>query len=440
LSDVKQKPSDSSACPQNILAGSHDRRPIVSVVVRQYVEDAGILYTQRTELVRASHAQMLHIKRFDERLAAHLDGLAIAGEHAVPMLEATLDSPSSNALFVATVCAIEAGSREWFDRLIAVAEAIPDVQQGMRGALGWLEPSILRGIVVDLLASAHALRRAMGIAASAMHRVDPGIIVMRRFEDPNPLVRARAFRTGAEVGKRELVSRFATGIADPDATCQFWAAWSAVLLGDRERAFGFLTALAASDGPHQARAFDLALLAMSAQQGHEFLRHRAADPNNLRMVIRGAGLVGDPTYVPWLISHMADDKLARLAGESFSLITGLDLAWLDLERRPPENLVTGPNDDPEDENVDEDPDDGLPWPDQALIERWWQQHGARFTVGTRHFMGAPLNHATCISTLKEGYQRQRIAAAYHLCLINPGTPLFEWRAPAWRQQRELAQM
>ena len=87
-----------------------------------------------------------------------------------------------------------------------------------------------------------------------------------------------------------------------------------------------------------------------------------------------------------------------------------------------------------------DEDDGLPWPDQARIQAWWNQNGARFTTGVRYFMGSPPSRAHCVEVLKSGYQRQRIAAAYHLCLLNPGTPLFEWRAPAWRQQRELAQM
>jgi hypothetical protein len=42
--------------------------------------------------------------------------------------------------------------------------------------------------------------------------------------------------------------------------------------------------------------------------------------------------------------------------------------------------------------------------------------------------------------LKTGHQRQRILAAHYLCLLNPGTPLFNTSAPAWRQQRLLAQM
>jgi hypothetical protein len=55
-------------------------------------------------------------------------------------------------------------------------------------------------------------------------------------------------------------------------------------------------------------------------------------------------------------------------------------------------------------------------------------------------MGQPPSRNHYIEVLKNGYQRQRIAAAYHLCLLNPGTPLFEWRAPAWRQECELTQM
>ncbi len=76
--------------------------------------------------------------------------------------------------------------------------------------------------------------------------------------------------------------------------------------------------------------------------------------------ILGSGFAGDPRYVGWLINHMKDEKLARLAGEAFSLITGADLTALNLRYSRPEDLETGPNDDPEDANVDVDPDEGLP--------------------------------------------------------------------------------
>jgi uncharacterized protein (TIGR02270 family) len=212
-------------------------------------------------------------------------------------------------------------------------------------------------------------------------------------------------------------------------------------MGDRERALEALVAVALEEGPQRAGAFQLTIQAMAVSTAHEWLECRfAPDPANRRRLLRGAGFVGDPAYVPWLVSQMTDESVGRLAGESFSMITGVDLAWLDLERKPPEGLESGPNDDPDDPNVDMDPDEGLPWPDQERVQAWWDQNGQRFTTGVRHFMGATVSRKHCIDVLKDGYQRQRIAAAYHLCLLNPGTPLFEWRAPAWRQQRELVQM
>jgi hypothetical protein len=55
-------------------------------------------------------------------------------------------------------------------------------------------------------------------------------------------------------------------------------------------------------------------------------------------------------------------------------------------------------------------------------------------------MGQPVTKEHCIQVLKTGYQRQRILAAQYLCLLEPGTPLFNTAAPAWRQQRLLAAM
>ena len=133
-------------------------------------------------------------------------------------------------------------------------------------------------------------------------------------------------------------------------------------------------------------------------------------------------------------------KTARLAGEAFSLITGLDLAWLDLDRKPPEGPISGPNDDPGDPNVELDEDDDLPWPDAGKIAAWWEDNAPRFTPGVRYFMGEPPSPAHCLSVLRGGFQRQRIAAAEYLCLLTPGTPLFNTAAPAWRQSRLLAQM
>lgn len=414
------------------------QRAIVPVVVQQHLDDAAILYSTRAELLRAPHARLHHLRRFDDRLMAHLEGLAIAGEQAKPLCQAALEQTSAGAVFVAATRALDGQDTVWLKQLISLADAVPECHAGLRSAFGWSERTQLRGIVADLLQADSASERVIGIAACAMHRTDPGLGPARRLEDADPRVRARAYRAAGELGKREFVSRLAAATREDDPACQFWAAWAAVLLGDRHEALDRLSAAARQDGPFRARAFRLALLAVVAVQAHEQLRSLAQDPVQIRWLIQGAGLVGDSTYVPWLVKQMSDDKLARLAGESFSLITGADLAGLDLERKPPEKFESGPNDDPSDSNVAMDEDDGLPWPDVERIARWWAQNGSRFVPGQRYFVGAPVTREHCIEILKTGYQRQRILAAHHLCLIEPGSVLFEWRAPAWRQAQALA--
>ena len=136
--------------------------------------------------------------------------------------------------------------------------------------------------------------------------------------------------------------------------------------------------------------------------------------------------------------------VCRLAGEAFSRITGADLAWLDLEHKPPEGASDsrfgGPNEDPDDDNVALDEDESLPWPDPERVQGWWQANQERFPAGQRFFMGAAPSPAHALKVLREAGQRQRIAAAQWLSLLAPGTKLFQTAAPAWRQQRWLAEM
>ena len=192
--------------------------------------------------------------------------------------------------------------------------------------------------------------------------------------------------------------------------------------------------------PKKRLALRLMLKVLDLPSAQQLLKTIAHDPANKRLLVQGAGIAGDAQYLPWLIGQMADDKFTCLAGESFSMITGLDLAYLDLECKPPENVEAGPTENPEDENVAMDQDDSLPWPDAAKIQAWWQANQAHYPQGVRYFMGEPISAPHCQKVLREGYQRQRIAAAEYLCLLSSGTILFNTSAPAWRQQRWLGKM
>jgi uncharacterized protein (TIGR02270 family) len=415
-------------------------REPVPAVVHQHAEDAVVLRNTRRVLVSAPHAKLHHLRRLDDRLAAHLDGLVVAGNDAAVLTMAALERPGLGEAFTATVGAIEGRDVAHLDKLLAIAEAVPDSRPGLISAFGWVSAATLRGVTKPLLDSPNAFHRQVGLAACAMHQVDPGAVLAAALKDPDTGLRARALRVAGACGQVDLLHACLNAMADADARCAFEAARAAALLGDRVAAVAALHAIALVPGPWRPRALGLALKLQTPAAAHAGLKALSQDPASVRLLIRAIGVAGDPHYIPWLIQQMHDPKLTRLAGESFSSITGLDLADLDLDRKPPENFDPGPNDDPDDSNVAMDEYDSLPWPDVEKIAAWWHANGHRFAAGTRYFMGEPPSPSHCLTVLKTGFQRQRIAAAEYLCLMKPGTPLFNTAAPAWRQQRLLAQM
>jgi uncharacterized protein (TIGR02270 family) len=412
---------------------------VVPFVIEQHAEELATLWATRSDLAANGQVRLRHLARFDERIAAHEDACLIGKDQALRVLTDQLGIMSAGRVFAVAVAGIDLGDPGTISRCIALAEASPDARRGMTSALGWVGATCLKGIVRDLLNAPSATRHSLGLAACRLHGVDPGPALTEALGDSSDEVRAEAVRAAGVLGRTDFVSSIQMSI-DGEGSYPFWSAWAAVLHGNHGSARDVLLGVALKPGPRRPRAFRLVLQAMSISASHGVLQQLNGNPHELRWLIQGSGIAGDPTYVPWLIKHMSNEKTARLAAEAFSLIAGVDLSASKLDGQRPENFESGPNDDPEDPNVEMDPDDGLPWPDPQLIEKWWATNERRFQKSTRYFVGGPVTREHCIHVLKTGYQRQRILAAHYLCLLNPGTPLFNTSAPAWRQQRLLASM
>lgn len=417
-------------------------RPPIPVVVQQHAEESAMLRHVRSVLVRAPHVRLRHLRRLDERIAAHLDGLAVAGRYGTALCTAALERPGAGEVFAVAVRAIDERDERALGRVIALAGALPDAKRGVLSAFGWVSAPQLQGIVGRLMTAPEALPRELAIAACRLHGVDPGPPLREALRSGHAGLRAAALRTAAALGRVDTIASALDAIDDEAGEVGFQAAATACLLGDRGAALTALETTAQCDGPLRDSAASLLILATEFQRGREIVRGmaRAAPPGPVgkRQVIRACGLLGDVRFVPWFIEMMGDEVLARIAGESFTLITGADLAALDLERKPPEGARMGPNDDPDDGDVALDDDESLPWPERERVQRWWHAHAARMPADARCFMGVSPTPGNCSAVLRDGTQRQRIVAAQQLCLQAPGTPLFPVCAPAWRQQRRFA--
>lgn len=415
---------------------------VLPYIVEQHCEETAFLLIQRGSMLAGPAVGIKALGRLDERLAAHLDGLRVAGNFGRRLAGRAALAPGAAGpdLFAAAVLALEAGDLAGFLALSG-APAVPEGRRSvLLAALGWVSANALRGIGSALLDDPLPLNRALGLGACILHRVDAGKHLEAAIASADAGLRSCALRCAGESGRPDRLAACRKALADSDAGCRYSAARSAILLGDRTASLDVLADLATRPEEGPRRGLDVLLKRMETGAAHAYLKNLARQGSRIRDVVRGTGLCGDPRYVPWLIETSTTPALARLAGEAFCNLTGVDLEEEQLGRPAPPHFASGPTDNPAADDVAMDEDDGLPWPDAVKLQAWWKVNQGRFQPGRRYFLGAPPTVEHCKHVLREGYQRQRIAAAEYLCLLTPGTPLFPTSAPAWRQQRWLSQM
>jgi uncharacterized protein (TIGR02270 family) len=406
-------------------------------VLDQLFNGASFLFISRQTVIQLPSISLKDLSTHDYRVEAHIDGLRVAGEEGWQLARKELAWKEPGEVFAAAVLAFESASPTKITEVLSIAALTPDLASGAISALGWIDYPQAAPHIQKLCTSELRSRRRIGIAAAAIHRQDPGKPLNDALSSGDPLLRARAARAVGELGRTDLVSLLQLDLNAKDPGYRFWSAWSSALLAGYSSMIQQLQTIASSPGPYRERALHMALRRLGLHSARAWHQQLAQDPQTLRLAVIGAGIIGDPALIPWLIDHMSIPAIARVAGEAFTMITGVDLAYQDLDCKQPEDFEAGPNEDPADDDVAMDPDERLPWPDVALIERWWAKRHGEFAPGARYLLGEPITIEWAERVLRIGKQRQRAAAALELAILRPGSVLFEVRAPGFRQQQVL---
>lgn len=405
----------------------------IPFVIDLHADEAAFLAGLRDYAVRAPHYSLNDLLKLDRRLEAHLDGLRIAGPAGLETLLRQLGPNASGEVFAATVLAFEMGASAALTRLAEHLRSHPQGERFAASALGWLEWPQVAPWIDKLLGSPEPVFRRIGLTACGLHRHDPGPALLAGLSHADPGVLAAAARTAGELRRRDLMAAIRAHRLHAEPATRFWANWATAQMGDEE-ALEPLRQFAEQAGEFQSRALAVLLCWQPRDASIAWVRGLMQSPAHRRLVIQATGLLGDPVSIPWLIQQMHDLPHAQVAGEAFSLITGADLALLDLELQDLADIDAGPTDDPGDPDVAMSPDESLPWPDPQLIEAWWPRHAGEFQTGQNYLLGQKQGEHAFLHALKHGQQRQRIVAACWLGRYRPTEPFFPTNAPAWRQK------
>ncbi len=402
----------------------------------QHAEGASFLWILRNRAVTAPHYSLADLAKLDQRLEAHLDGLRVAGEAGWEICKEALSTEEPGEVFAAAALAFESGNKDRLNTVFKAGAVSPELARALVSALGWLTFQQAEPHIKQLLTSPSSALRFVGIAASAIHRQNPGAPVVDAIYGTDPLARARALRAVGEFGMKDALPELQKCLADEDDPCRFWAAWSMALLSDDSKPLALLASFAESNLSYREKALQVAIRRMGTPAA-AWRDKLAQDAKLLRIAIIAAGAFGDPASIPWLIRHMNTPEPARVAGEAFTMITGVDIAFEDLDGDKPEDFQAGPTENREDDNVEMDPDESLPWPNPELLAKWWSRRQVDFQKGARHLLGKPVSVDWCQQVLRNGRQRQRAAAALELAIRQPGQPLFNLAVAGFRQQEIL---
>jgi uncharacterized protein (TIGR02270 family) len=411
--------------------------PIIESVVSRHAEEAAILWLQRDRAVGQPQYALRRLTELDQRVEAHIDGLRVAGDPGWEIVLKAMDEGGAGEVFPGAVLAFESGEASRIQAVLDGAK-VPPKARAVVSALGWLPAEDAVRHIRPLLGSDSPVHRRVALATAAVHRLKlRGDVLQSAFASDDPLLKARALKAVGELGLIDLQQAVRANVKAKDPNCRFWAAWSSSLLSGHSDAVAYLQNVAEAGGPFSERAALMAMRRLAPRNAWAWLVRLVKELRRKRIAVIAAGAFADPEAIPFLLEQMKVPALARVASESFSLITGARLDEDKLAGPKPEGFESGPTDNPEDEDVAMDPDDNLAWPDPALAQKWWQSRQGNFAKGTRYLLGRPITEESLGEALKAGYQRQRAAAALELAILQPGRPLFEVRAPGFRQQQSL---
>jgi uncharacterized protein (TIGR02270 family) len=403
--------------------------------VAQCVEEIAFLWLRREQLVSEPHPTLADFVASDWRLQARLDELVAAGDAGWRACQRELAWEEPGEVFPATFVALEEGDpRQRLRHVLDYALRNYELSRPLIAALAWKPLTQVLDLLEDFLTADVPPLRRVGLAAAIAHRRVPESALATAVEHDDLLLRGRALRGVGELGARSLLPQVAAHVTGGPNSCALEAAWTCALRGGLPAALSLLTQAARQPGAAAQRAIAVVTRVGAVSEMTELLHGLAELAPCRRTAILGAGSLGNPALVDWLLTQIDQSDTARVAGEALAMITGISLD------DPPFRLPQGEHEaqsgllGDDGECLDFGPDDHLPWPNRRAVADWWLRHRAALSPGRRYLLGRPIDPAWCQHVVACGHQRQRAAAALELAIQRPDEPLFETRAPGWRQR------
>jgi len=195
--------ASSPTSPLDPLPDQRRQAGVIPEVCLKHLEDLQFLWGQRQAALRSPQYTVRDVAQLDERIAAHLDGLLLADDAAIPVLEAGLTGDDPLAVFASAYVLLGLQDRTAAERVVeALRDAEAEKLDAFRQALCHGPIELIESALHDAAASAPPPQAVAALEALAFHRrPDPGIDRLVEFlQDESPQIRCIAWRIMALTG------------------------------------------------------------------------------------------------------------------------------------------------------------------------------------------------------------------------------------------------
>ncbi len=394
-------------------------------IITKHAEDAAFLWPQRDKAVRSNHYTERDLRRIDDRLAANLDGLLLAGERGFEICLAELRAHGDEGeVFSAGVLALATGATARLEPVFDAAFRSDAGARALVAAIAYHDFAHVEPLLRDWIGSRSAFARYLGIAGYAAHRRAPPADWNYLLEDASPRVARRAIRAVAELGCLESLAVLKERVEDAwfgFEVCGVLALRGAADESVLETLFAHL-----AEPNHTYRA--ALALSLAAPRALGAYARACLEARNEVGAIALIEAGGDLSWMPVLIRLMGEEACEHLAGEALHTMLGVDLEQSDLTRAS-ERDSRDDNERSERYLVHEA---RLALPSALAVARWWRAHEPEFEPGMRYLAGVPVADACggvedaqremLRQVVRCARPRQRLMAAQRLVADWPGVP------------------
>ncbi|QQR46388.1 TIGR02270 family protein [Myxococcus xanthus] len=406
-------------------------------VLEEHLSEAAFFWSQWERALVAPDYTLEETAELEERLLAHLDGLVAAGAAAIEVLSSVVhEREDPGEVFAAAWSLLALAPSLVLDAVKARAtDAPPPVQASIRRALELGEKGVVETALAPLLITAEPM--AVSVLGFRGHLL--GGRAEELLSHPDALVVTAALRALNLSSKPHASRLLGVLLGDSRPEVRWAAIETGLVFGVRDAWTVCERESTALGSPLRRRLWAL-LAAAGDVRFLERLISFSEEAATREDALWALGFTGRVPAAESCLRWMCEEpRVARLAGEAFSAITGLRMAGAHVLPEPEPEDALPPL---EDEDLDADlglrPEDALALPAQEEVARWWERARDGFSPANRYLRGKPFTGASLLEALAQGPMRRRHLYALELMVRTRGAYAVQVRAFTSRQREQLA--